>query len=71
MQGDVEVDVTGVGFFDFAHGQVGLAKNCVELHPVLDINFTRAGPFEADCGALWRASTNRLRNQWSSLPSSL
>jgi hypothetical protein len=47
VQGNVEVDVTGVGFFDFAHGQVGLARNCIELHPVLDINFTQAGPFEA------------------------
>ncbi len=35
----VEVTVTGVGFFDFEHGQTGLAKNCVELHPVLDFQF--------------------------------
>ncbi len=35
----VLVDVTGVLFFDFAHGQTGLAKNCVELHPVLDFKF--------------------------------
>ncbi len=36
----VEVDVTGVLFFDFAHGQTGLAQNCVELHPVLDFKFS-------------------------------
>ncbi len=35
----VLVDVTGVLFFDFAHGQTGLAQNCVELHPVLDFKF--------------------------------
>jgi hypothetical protein len=35
----VDVDITGVLFFDFAHGQTGLAKNCVELHPVLSIKF--------------------------------
>lgn len=47
VQGDVQVDVTGVGFFDFAHGQTGLAKNCVELHPVIAISFAEAGPFTA------------------------
>jgi len=31
------VEVTGVGFFDFEHGQDGLAPNCIELHPVLQI----------------------------------
>jgi hypothetical protein len=33
------VRVTGVGFFDRIHGQNGVAKNGVELHPVLDITF--------------------------------
>jgi hypothetical protein len=28
------VTVTGVGFFDFRHGQKGLAPNGIELHPV-------------------------------------
>jgi len=27
--------VTGVGFFDFWHGQRGVAPNAIELHPVL------------------------------------
>jgi hypothetical protein len=27
--------ITGVGFFDFLHGQTGVAPNCIELHPVL------------------------------------
>lgn len=31
------VDVRGVGFFDFLHGQTGVAKNGFELHPVLNI----------------------------------
>jgi hypothetical protein len=31
------VEVTGVGFFDFNHGQDGLAPNCIEIHPVLKI----------------------------------
>ena len=29
--------VTGVGFFDFLHGQTGAAPNGIELHPVLKI----------------------------------
>src|SRR6476646_3364650 len=28
--------VTGVAFFDFLHGQTGVAPNGIELHPVLD-----------------------------------
>lgn len=40
---DVPVQVTGVGFFDFAHGQHGAAPNIIELHPVLDILFTSSG----------------------------
>jgi hypothetical protein len=47
VQGNVEVDVTGVGFFDFAHGQTGLAPNCIELHPVLSLQFSSPGPFKA------------------------
>jgi hypothetical protein len=31
--------VTGVGFFDRSHGQTGMAKNVIELHPILAIEF--------------------------------
>jgi hypothetical protein len=33
------VTVTGVGFFDFAHGQIGRAPNSTELHPVIRFEF--------------------------------
>jgi hypothetical protein len=33
------VTVTGVGFFDFLHGQTGVAPNGIELHAVTDIQF--------------------------------
>ncbi len=36
---NIPVRVTGVGFFDFLHGQTGVAPNGIELHPVLDIVF--------------------------------
>ena len=31
----IKVQVTGVGFFDFLHGQTGVAESGFELHPVL------------------------------------
>lgn len=34
------VTVTGVLFWDFSHGQRGVAPNAIELHPVLHISFT-------------------------------
>jgi hypothetical protein len=27
--------IRGIGFFDFLHGQTGVAPNGIELHPVL------------------------------------
>ncbi len=36
---NVPVTITGVGFFDFLHGQTGVAPNGIELHAVLDIQF--------------------------------
>jgi hypothetical protein len=37
---NIPVRITGVGFFDFIHGQTGVAPNGIELHPILDITFT-------------------------------
>jgi Fibronectin type III domain len=36
---NIAVRVRGIGFFDFLHGQTGVAPNGIELHPVLDILF--------------------------------
>src|SRR5947209_6716788 len=38
----VAVTVTGVGYFDFKHGQSGVAPNAIELHPVLAITFGKS-----------------------------
>ena len=35
---NTRVVVTGVGFFDFLHGQSGMAHNGLELHPVLGLS---------------------------------
>ncbi len=40
---NVPVTVTGIGFFDFLHGQSGVAPNGIELHAVLDIQFDSSG----------------------------
>jgi hypothetical protein len=40
---NVPVAVTGVGFFDFLHGQTGVAPNGIELHAVLDVQFGTGG----------------------------
>lgn len=34
------VDITGVAFVDAPHGQTGLAPNCMEIHPILKIQFS-------------------------------
>jgi hypothetical protein len=39
QQAAVQVTVTGLGFFDFNHGQLGVAPNAIELHPVINIAF--------------------------------
>jgi hypothetical protein len=36
---NIPVQLTGVGMFDFLHGQTGVAPNGIELHPVLNIVF--------------------------------
>ena len=33
------VTVKGIGFWDYKHGQIGVAPNGIEIHPVLDITF--------------------------------
>ena len=40
---NIPVEVMGVGFFDFQHGQTGVAPNGIELHPVLDVVFNPSG----------------------------
>src|SRR6266508_1430129 len=38
--GGIPVRLTGIGFFDRPHGQTGRALNGLELHPLLDIDFS-------------------------------
>lgn len=41
---NVPVTITGIGFFDFLHGQTGVAPNGIELHAVIDIQFGSSTP---------------------------
>src|SRR5439155_7617890 len=36
---NIPVRITGVGMFDFLHGQTGVAPNGIELHAILSIAF--------------------------------
>ncbi len=33
------VTIRGVGFFDYYHGQTGVAPNAIEIHPILELCF--------------------------------
>ena len=43
---NIPVRIIGVGFFDFIHGQTGVAPNGIEIHSILDIAFPtpQSGP---------------------------
>ena len=41
---NIPVQLTGVAFFDFLHGQTGVAPNGIELHPLLNVNFNPGTP---------------------------
>jgi hypothetical protein len=74
---NVPVTVTGVGFFDFLHGQTGVAPNGIELHTVTDIQFGSGGGtgcsgqklgnpgFETGTATPWTASTGVISNSTS------
>ena len=44
----IPVTIRGVGFWDFLHGQTGVAPNGIEIHPVLNITFNSAKNGEED-----------------------
>ena len=40
---NIPVEIMGIGFFDFLHGQTGVAPNGIELHPVINVVFNPSG----------------------------
>jgi hypothetical protein len=76
---NVPVTITGVGFFDFLHGQTGVAPNGIELHAVLDVQFGTGGGgsqllgnpgFETGSAAPWTASSGVISNSATEPPHS-
>ena len=53
----IVIRVTGVGFFDRNHGQVGAAPNIIELHPVLRLELVSRG--DAQPSGLRHPNTRR------------
>jgi hypothetical protein len=41
------IELVGVGFFDFLHDQRGVAKNGIELHPVLSVRVLDSAPVQS------------------------
>ena len=58
----VTIIVTGVGFFDFLHGQTGAAPNGIELHPVLKIEL-ESGSAPPPSVSAPRASAEEEKNE--------
>jgi hypothetical protein len=48
---NIPVRITGVGFFDFLHGQTGVAPNGIEVHSILDITFPTAQSGSTSAGS--------------------
>jgi hypothetical protein len=72
------VHVRGVGFFDFLHGQTGVAPNGVELHAVLDVTFGTApsptptaggGQLVTDGGFEWATASGNSAPGWTAASS--
>ena len=62
----VRITAAGIFFFDFIHGQTGVAKNGAELHPLLDWELPKAAapaqPKQLSAGAYW---TCRAGDFWA------
>jgi hypothetical protein len=65
---NIPVRVTGIGFFDFHHGQAGVAPNAVELHPVTEILFYPSSPGVADTGGPSSTPAEPLRPSGTAPP---
>ena len=44
----IPVTIRGIGFWDFLHGQTGVAPNGIEIHPVLNITFNGTASLAPD-----------------------
>jgi hypothetical protein len=59
---NVNMHITGVGFFDFAHGQTGAAPNQREIHPLLTMTLI-ALPVELT-SFTYTTANNSIKLEW-------
>ncbi|MBI1745235.1 MAG: hypothetical protein HYR55_01445 [Acidobacteria bacterium] len=64
---NVPVRISGVGMFDFQHGQSGAAPNQIELHPVLDIVFNPGNPPDAPASLTAVPGDSQVSLSWTSV----
>lgn len=55
------IQISGVGFFDFQHGQSGVAPNAIELHPVLGIHYGIGTPLPSASPTPPAANTGKVQ----------
>jgi Secretion system C-terminal sorting domain len=58
----VSVHITGVGFFDFLHGQTGIPPNGREIHPILTMSVI-ALPVELT-SFTYKSANNSIKLEW-------
>src|SRR6516164_6536535 len=58
------VEITGIGFFDRPHGQVGRAPNNIEIHPILSIQFLGQPTPATSLTPTSTAQPSPTGNQW-------
>ena len=61
---DAPVEITGIGFFDRSHGQIGRAPNNIEIHPILAIRFLDQTPPSASPTPTPSPQPSPIGNQW-------
>jgi hypothetical protein len=63
LTANVPVRIKGVGFFDFVHGQTGVAPNGIEIHPILEISFptTQSAPASPGSNVLVQVGEATIR----------
>jgi hypothetical protein len=65
------VRITGIGMFDFLHGQTGVAPNGIELHPVIDIIFNPTSSSDFTVAASGNVSVPQGGSQTAGISTSI
>jgi hypothetical protein len=58
--------VSGVGFFDFRHGQRGVAPNAIEVHPVLGFRAVSCAEAQPPVSEVYNSALSTSITDWRS-----